>query len=211
MMQSARPNLKAIMRENKGFTLLFGINVLVFVLMLLSGVSPIEPDLRDLIRFGALNAWLVHAGESWRLLSSMFVHAGIVHLVMNMLAFYVAITYVGNYLTTCKVIALYILCGLAAGYASISFGDDLSVSVGASGAIAGFFGLMAAWLLKGVFPEPLASQARSMTLSVIFLTVLIGITGVLGAIDNAAHAGGFAAGLLLGFVWAALKRPRLKG
>ncbi len=63
---------------------LLGINIGVFALMLLSGVSWQQPTPLNLLRFGANNAMLVLGGQWWRIFTAMFVHIGILHLATNM-------------------------------------------------------------------------------------------------------------------------------
>src|SRR5438105_4575816 len=64
---------------------LIGINVAVFVGMVLSGVSPAEPSARDLVRWGAdFGLLTVGYHQWWRLVTSGFIHIGIIHLALNM-------------------------------------------------------------------------------------------------------------------------------
>ena len=112
--------------------LLVGINCLVFVVMVLRGVSIGSPTTEQLMHFGADNAGNVLVlGEWWRIVSAMFVHVGILHLATNMwclwnlgllaeplvgsaglLAVYILTGAAGNLLSTCvNWILAYARCG----------------------------------------------------------------------------------------------------
>src|SRR5690349_22746821 len=60
--------------------LLLGLIVLVYVAMVATGVSPLEPNTDQLLAWGADFGPLTLAGQGWRLVSSMFLHGGLVHL-----------------------------------------------------------------------------------------------------------------------------------
>ena len=63
-----------------------GVNVAVFAIMVVSGVSMTNPTMVDLRNWGALNLSDVLAGQWWRMLAAMFLHIGAVHLLFNMWA-----------------------------------------------------------------------------------------------------------------------------
>lgn len=68
--------------------LLIAINCGLFAWQVLNGVSATDPSVPDLIKWGADFAPLTLTSENWRLLSSMFLHIGFVHLLLNMWALY---------------------------------------------------------------------------------------------------------------------------
>src|SRR5581483_1344781 len=78
-------------------TYLMGINVLVFLAMALSGLSLWDPHSSQLLRWGANFGPLTMDHQWWRLLTSMFVHVGLVHLLVNMWGLWV-LGRVGEYL-----------------------------------------------------------------------------------------------------------------
>src|SRR5215831_8258202 len=65
-------------------SVLIGVNVLVFAAMVVSGASIVYPGTSDLVRWGANNGVLTLLKQPWRMLTSNYVHIGIVHIALNM-------------------------------------------------------------------------------------------------------------------------------
>ena len=104
-----------------------------------------------LVTLGANNIGLLQHGEIWRLLSYMFLHGSLLHLLINMYSLYIIGTQIENYYGKTKYVLIYIISGICGGLLSavatpfINPGKNI-VSIGASGAI---FGLVAALLYFG--------------------------------------------------------------
>ncbi|MBZ5628062.1 MAG: rhomboid family intramembrane serine protease [Acidobacteriia bacterium] len=179
--------------------LLVGINVLLFIAMVVKGVSVTQPTSDQILRWGANFGPLTLQGQWWRLLTAMFVHIGIVHLALNMWALW-NLGMLAEYLYGPKTfLALYLLSGLAASLVSIGR-NPLAVSAGASGAIFGLAGALIATLYLAHLPTP-RSALRSGLVSLIVFAGYSLVYGFLkGGIDNGAHVGGLVSGLLLGSV-----------
>jgi membrane associated rhomboid family serine protease len=138
----------------------------------------------------------VAAGEYWRLWSVTLLHADLLHLGFNMYALYLAGTIVERWYGSLRFLAFYLACGAAGSIGSFVFGEA-NLGVGASGAVFGLFGVL---LAAGRIHRPIDRQSRGIV-SQLFMLVLINIVigfASGGAIDNAAHLGGLAAGLWLG-------------
>src|SRR5579859_265742 len=184
---------------------LFGANVAVFLAMALASGSIDNFPGSVAISFGANYGPYTLSGEWWRLATYMFLHGGIWHIVFNMWclwdlgalceSLYGRWTYATIYLTT----------GIAAGLASVGWNPGV-MSVGASGAIFGLAGALAASYYLGEFSLPsiaIRGTLRSLAFFIGF-NVLFGIGynvflgGNYGGIDNAAHIGGLISGLMLG-------------
>ncbi|MDE5421534.1 rhomboid family intramembrane serine protease [Ancylomarina sp. DW003] len=183
------------------------LNILVFIVMTLSGVHPIEPSVEALIQWGGNLREITLGGQQWRLLTSVFLHSGLIHLLMNMYA----LIYIGRLLETKvgnnRYIIAYIATGLFASIASISFNDNI-VSVGASGAIFGMYGLFLSLLaLKGInLPKESRKDLISSILFFIGYNLFYGF--VKEGIDNAAHIGGLLSGFIIGFAfYPSFKQP----
>ncbi len=187
----------------------FGINVAVFVGMLLSGSSLMSPTGADLLAWGANFGPDTLTGQWWRLLTSCFVHIGIMHIAFNMWCLWslggMAERLYGRTTFAC----IYLLCGISGSLGSLLWHRAPIISAGASGAIFGLAGAVIASLKLGEFPP--GSMVQSTMQSLI---AFVGFNVVFGAIsgmtDNACHIGGLAAGVVLGALVAKVTpAPRL--
>ena len=146
---------------------------------------------------GALIPALVAQGESWRLLSSVFLHSGVVHLGFNMISLYFLGSFVEVAFGRARFLALYLLSGLAGGVAYLYFGGFNVPAVGASGAIFGLLGGVLGYALRrGSFSwqNPLIRQL----LILLALNLYIGFS--VPNISNTAHLGGLAGGFVFGWL-----------
>ncbi|HEX2254702.1 MAG TPA: rhomboid family intramembrane serine protease [Thermoanaerobaculia bacterium] len=178
--------------------------VLVFVLETLAGGSTNQAVL---LQLGA-NRWPLD-GAWWRLLASMFLHIGVVHLVVNAWALYQLCGLFEVWLGSARLAVVYFVSGLTGSFASLVFTLEGTqrVSAGASGAIFGVLGALVTFL--ALRRDRLRPQARSLLFQLLFwagLNVVLGFSAP--GIDNGAHLGGFAAGLVLGAVVAPRRRER---
>lgn len=102
----------------------------------------------DVLLRGALVPELVARGEWWRLLASVFLHSGAIHLGFNMLSLYYLGSFVEESFGRGRFLALYILSGISGGVAYLYFGDFTGPAVGASGAIFGLLGGVLGYSLR---------------------------------------------------------------
>ena len=156
---------------------------------------------------GALIPALVAQGGAWRLLSSIFLHAGFAHLALNMLSLYFLGSFVEGAFGRARFLALYLLSGLSGGIAYLYFGGLYSPVVGASGAIFGLLGGVLGYSLqRGTFSwqNPLIRQL----LILLALNLYIGLS--VRGISNTAHLGGLAGGLAFGWLVAPTVYARKK-
>jgi len=196
---------------------LVGINCAVYLLMDLTGVSPVMPTTEALYRWGANNAGAVLLnGEWWRIVTAMFVHGGFLHIALNMWCLWNLGLLAEPLMGTFGVIAVYVLTG-AAGNLLSTFWNFLHpiheagaivfpVGVGASGAVFGIAGALIVLLKTTRLPVP-HEELKKLRRSVIYFAVInlvIGLSINVGtthfgsgiAVDNFAHLGGCASGLL---------------
>src|ERR1700681_3946772 len=188
---------------------IFGINVAVFIGMLLSGDSPMSPSSESLIARGADSWGYTLTGQWWRLLTSCFVHIGLIHIAFNMWCLWslggLAERLYGRVTFAC----VYLLCGISGSLGSVWWHATPTISAGASGAIFGIAGAVIASLKLGEFSSAGMAQGTMQS-----LIAFVGYNVVFGAIsgrtDNACHAGGLVAGLVLGALIAKVApEPRL--
>ena len=178
---------------------IIGINVIVFILMAINGaeIFSVTNGLMH-IKWGSNVTVLTLTGEWWRLITSMFIHFGIIHLAMNMYALYTAGVYLEPMLGKAKYITAYFCTGIAAGIVSLWWHKEGLNGAGASGAIFGLYGVFLALLLTNLIPK----QVRIALLQSIGIFVVFNIVyGMRSGIDNAAHIGGLLSGMLVGFIF----------
>ncbi|WP_175072952.1 rhomboid family intramembrane serine protease [Terribacillus sp. AE2B 122] len=187
---------------------LIGICVVMFLLETLLGGST---DSTVLIELGAKHNPLILAeNEWWRIVSSMFLHIGALHLLTNMLSLYYLGTLTEQIFGHRRFLLIYLLGGLIGGLASFAFSDNLSA--GASGAI---FGLFGALIYFGVVYPKLFWRTIGNGLIVILLINLVISFSASHVIDVFAHlgglVGGFASALLVGLPGKRNTRARIGG
>ena len=186
----SRPDFRSVV------TILIALNVAIFVLMVVRGVSPTEPTSGQLLTWGANYGPLSLGSQPWRVLTSVFLHIGIVHLLVNMWSLWVLGKPAERLLGAWTFLALYLLSGIAGSIASLWW-DPLRFSAGASGAIFGVLGGLIAVMYLGKLPLPKQVLNRNLK----NLLVVAGINliyGLRSQIDNSAHLGGLVAGLAFG-------------
>jgi rhomboid protease GluP len=151
----------------------------------------------QVLNAGALIPALVAQGEAWRLLFSMFLHSGIVHLGFNMLSLYFLGAFVEQEFGRGGFLALYLLSGISGGLAYLYFGGFNVPAVGASGAIFGLLGGVLGYALRrGTFSwqNPLIRQL----LILLALNLYLGFS--IANVSNTAHLGGLAGGFVFGWL-----------
>jgi membrane associated rhomboid family serine protease/tetratricopeptide (TPR) repeat protein len=171
---------------------LTAVNVAVFSIAESHG-STMTPE--TLMRFGAVSRGAVWGGEWWRLLSYMFLHIGVAHLLINTwVGVRIGLT-VEQELGHVEMLLLYVLSGLAGGAAAV-LGHD-TITAGASGAVFGLIGArFARWRVQTGSVRALLQHPR-IRADITFLLIFFLLGPFLGA-DNYAHAGGLVFGLVFG-------------
>jgi rhomboid protease GluP len=176
--------------------LLLGVNIAVFIAMAASGISMIDPDTQQVLRWGADYGPYTLGGQYWRLITSMFLHFGIIHIFGNMWCLWSLGRLQEKLLGSFTVVGTYLLTGIGASLLSLSW-DPMRVSAGASGAIFGIAGALITTLYYGKHNLPQDSVRRLLGYVVRF-SLLNLLFGLRGHVDNAAHLGGLVSGLLIG-------------
>lgn len=187
--------------------ILIDLNILMFIIMILSGVHFFEPTSESLIKWGANFKPLTLGGEWWRIITCCFVHIGIIHLFMNMYA----LLYIGVLLEPLvgkdKFAVAYLLTGVCSSIASLWW-HDFNVSAGASGAIFGMYGVFLALLLTDIIDK---AARQALLTSILFFVGYNLMYGLNGGVDNAAHIGGLVSGFIIGFAYLpSIKKPQEK-
>lgn len=173
------------------------LNVLVFGVMVATGISPLNPSVDAVVRWGADYGPRTLAGQPWRILTSVFLHFGIIHLAANMLALLNAGPIIERLFGSAAFAALYLAAGITGSVASLAV-HPLVASAGASGAIFGVYGALGAVMLlhRETVPPVALKKLGGVAASFIIwnFSYAIGHNGI----DNMAHLGGLAGGALAG-------------
>ena len=141
---------------------------------------------------GGNNLSLVQSGEVWRLITSAFLHVGLIHLVVNMYSLAIIGTQVETFIGKWKFLLIYLISAISGNLLSLVFNEGNVVAVGASGAI---FGLMGSLLYFGYHYRLYLSEAiKNRIIPIILINLLIGF--MIPGIDNIAHVGGLIGGYL---------------
>ena len=189
------------LRCGKVTGILIGLNILAFLVCLIVATALgagffrniVEMNPQILYWMGAKhnNAIIFH-GEYYRLVTSMFLHGGIMHLLFNMYALYILGDFIEKVYGAKKYLAIYFVSGIVASIFSLYFSPVMGV--GASGAI---FGLLGAALVFAYNEKDRIGKALVTNIIVIILlNVFIGLS--MSNIDISARFGGFIAGAILG-------------
>jgi rhomboid protease GluP len=184
-------------------------NVLVFVAATIGGAGFIVPNPNVLQAWGTNFGPLTTDGQWWRLVSSMFLHFGVFHLALNMWALYVG-GRLAERLFGSQIFALiYFAAGIAGSLSSLLWNPAVN-SAGASGAIFGVYGAMLALFLRknSLIPPSIVRQQRWSGIAFIAFNLMNGLSHA--GIDNAAHIGGLAVGLVMGLVLARPLEPEAR-
>jgi len=197
-----------------------GTCVLVYILSLISssgivgmsGLSLLAPDTRALILFGASGAYPVFVLDRWwTVLSAGWLHAGILHIFMNMLVFRQLAPSVADMYGAGRTVIVYI-AGSLGGFALSSFAGAFlpalpflrgaPLTVGASASIAALIGAILAYGHRSG-----STTARRYASTYVLMLVIYGF--IFPGIDNYAHLGGFGSGYLAARLLDPLKPERV--
>ena len=171
---------------------LVALNVTIFVFMLLGAGALSDPE--TLVGWGGNVGMRTTNGEWWRLATTMFVHSGMFHLLVNTAALVQLGLILERLVGRLPFAAVYVAAGIFAGLASLS-AYPAAVSVGASGSIFGLYGLLLASATCGVINR----STLTMTLKT---AKRLGLVAALFILYHVASGGleGAAAGFVAGFV-----------
>lgn len=170
--------------------LIMAICIVLFVVMEFFGGG--SSYVRTLINYGGNAVYYTRVSHQYyRLFTSIFLHAGIVHLVCNMYSLYVIGPQVESFYGKLKYLFIFLFSGISGSLLSLAFASNSAVSVGASGAI---FGLLGSICYFGYhYRVYLGNVLKSQIIPIIVLNLFIGFT--FSGIDNFAHIGGLIGGV----------------
>ena len=172
---------------------LLGINVAAFLIQMATGDRDSE-----IYRQGAMHGYSVALGDYWRLFTAAFLHAGVLHIAFNMYALYLFGPYVERALGTTRFVAAYVTMAVASSVFVYWLTAPDIVTIGASGAVFGLFGLTLVLLIR----------TRQDVRGLLVLLAINAFISLQGNISWQGHLGGFVTGTLLGLALAYAPRER---
>jgi rhomboid protease GluP len=181
---------------------LIAASVLVFAIMVLRGVSAFNPTPQQAIAFGADFGPLTLSGQWWRLVTSMFVHFGLIHLGLNMWCLWNLGRAAEHLLGRFSYLLAYLASGIFGSIASV-YWHPLAAGAGASGAIFGLAGVLVSFVYLKKTPAHLQINSKMLSSLGTFIAYNLIFGAAIRGISNAAHLGG----LIMGFAVGALLPP----
>ena len=165
--------------------------VLITVCVLMFIISGFGYDSDKLILFGANVGILVKSGDIYRLVSCMFLHAGILHLVLNMYSLYVVGPRVEDFFGKWKYLLIYFISGISGSLLSVGLNGNV-IAVGASGAIFGLFGALVyfGYSYRGY----IGAIIKSQIVPIVIYNLVMGF--FIPGIDMWGHIGGLIGGII---------------
>ena len=167
------------------------INILVFIFMYILGNGSESSE--TLINFGANYLPLTKSGDYYRLITSAFLHIGIIHLLLNMYSLYIIGTQIEYFYGKVKYIIIYLFSALMGSLFTVALSSSNTLAAGASGAI---FGLLGALLYFGYhYRGYIGNAIIRQVIPIVILNLYIGF--VTPGIGNYAHIGGLVGGYII--------------
>ena len=186
----------------------------LYILQVLSGMDANNPSTEALIKWGANALPFTMGFEPWRLVSSAFLHIGLMHLLFNSFAMYFFGQIAEPMFGSSKFLALFLLAAIGGNLLNnyitwqgiVEGSAQPGISAGASG---GIMGIGAALLIAALFKI----SVNGMVLNLKSLVLIMGINLVYGfavpGIDNAGHIGGAITGLVIALAIGIAHRQRM--
>lgn len=187
-------------KGNYFLPIIIDINIGYYILLGCFGIDVFYPRTEDLVNFGALSSEKIANGEIWRLLTAMFIHGSLQHIVYNMIILSIAGIFAKELFRDKNLIIIYFVSGFSSFFASLIFHNNY-IGVGASGAIFGIIGaLFGACLIDGY-----RENKPIILITLVYLLFNV-FFGFITNSDNVAHVSGFLIGALISWIFIVFKR-----
>lgn len=170
------------------------IMVVYFIFITLNGGTT---DAQNLVRYGAMyGPFVLGFNQYYRLITSIFIHIGIMHLFFNGYALYIFGPQIERLMGPKKYLLFFILTGIGGNVATFFFNFRV-VSAGASGSLFGLFGAFLYLVVK--HPDMVTPQGKRSILQLLGINLLLTFT--IPSISITAHLGGLIIGFLMSFIF----------
>ena len=194
-----RENFKQYLQLYPVVSVIIAINLITYIITLIPGIGD------KIFDAGLSFNLLIAQGEWWRVVTSMFLHAGFMHLLFNMFSLFLFGPELEKIAGKVRFLVVYFVAGIFGGAMTYATQDAMYASVGASGAIFGIIGAFGAlvYYTRNSFP-----QLRQIILPIIVVSIIM--TFLQSNINIAAHLGGLGAGFVLGLMYFNPKNVKLR-
>ena len=181
--------------------ILIALNIAVYAYTSYVGGNFLSTDYSVLLQYGQVNDLVINFGYYYQLLTSMFIHADFAHIVGNMLFLFIFGLRGEEMFSLPEYLSIYFLGGLTGNLLSLLLLPSTTISVGASGAIFAMFGAAIIYARR--------SFRQSVIGALIYAFFLLFLSSGIG-VNNFAHLGGLATGLVIGYVLATRRKPEVR-
>jgi rhomboid protease GluP len=181
--------------------ILIALNIAVYVYTSFVSGNFLSTDHSVLLQYGQVNDLVINSGYYYQLLTSMFIHADLMHIVGNMLFLFIFGLRGEEMFSLPEYLSIYFLGGLTGNLFSLFLLESMTISVGASGAIFAMFGASVIYARR--------SFRQSIISALIYAFFLLLLSSGIG-VNNFAHVGGLVAGLVIGYVLATRRKPEVR-
>ncbi|SOC18523.1 rhomboid protease GluP [Ureibacillus xyleni] len=190
-----RESFKQFIKLYPMVSTIIAINFIVYILTIL-------PVFGDFIFYAGMSVnYLIGDGQWWRIITSVFIHGGFLHVLFNMFSLFLFGPELEKIAGKARFITIYVLAGIFGNVATFVTQDPLYASVGASGAIFGIFGAFSALVY---YTRRTMPQLKQIILPLVIISVII--TFLSPNVNIASHLGGLVTGFLLGLSYFSPKR-----
>ncbi|MFP3917534.1 rhomboid family intramembrane serine protease [Lysinibacillus telephonicus] len=166
---------------------IIGLNLIVYILTIL-------PVLGDFFFYSGMSVnYLIGEGQWWRVVTSIFIHSGFLHVLFNMFSLFLFGPELEKIAGKARFLTIYLLAGIFGNVATYVVQDGGYASVGASGAIFGIFG---AFVGLVYYTRKTMPQLKQIIMPLVIISVII--TFLSPNVNMASHLGGLVTGFLLG-------------
>ena len=176
-------------------TFFLALNILIFLVMLIPVIG------KEVLYAGVGVNFLISDGEWWRLLTPMFLHGGIMHLLFNMFSLFIFGPELEKIAGKARFLTIYMLSGIFANIATFFLQAPNYQSLGASGAV---FGILGAFGALVYYTKRILPQLRQIILPIIVVSIIM--TYIQPNINATAHIAGLIVGFLIGLSYFHPKR-----
>lgn len=190
-------------REYPSTILLITLCVVLFLIQIATGVDASNPSTKDLLNWGANAMPLSLGDEPYRIFSSLVLHIGLLHLMLNMYALYYFGQVAERMIGSINLLILFVLSGTGGNLLgnfmdlqTVLNGENIGINAGASG---GIMGIGASLLVIALTKTPINQIILSFKSLFFVMAINLGYGFLVSGIDNAGHIGGAITGVLLGF------------